>query len=319
VKQIGSVLLFIAWTALRIRPDNRQAWIPGSSIIEEPFYIDHARNIHSRAMQSSNRLTDIYSNEPASQCSNDSAWSDSQAKRAFDILVAATALLLSSPFILFTALAVKLSSTGPALFRQIRVGKNGRNFLIWKFRTMRVDSICGPSVTQAGDCRLTSIGGALRRLKLDELPQLVNVLKGDMSLVGERPKVPHHQTHLLWHRPGITGAATLAFRREEELLCLLPGHALDEYQVKVLMPLKRKLDDNYMREATFASDLLLLFRTVLCKGALIADSDLRESQQSLLSLSLAVGASAARGGLSEPETGPAANTFGFQPQVRELK
>jgi hypothetical protein len=148
-------------------------------------------------------------------------------------------------------------------------------------------------------------------LKLDELPQLVNVLRGDMSLVGARPKVPHHQTHLLWYRPGITGAATLAFRREEELLCLLPGHALDEYQVEVLMPLKRKLDDNYMRKATFASDLLLLFRTVLGKGELIVDSDLRKSQQSLLSLNSALSVGVAGDGLSEPETGPAAEHLLF--------
>ena len=128
-------------------------------------------------------------------------WSDSKLKRAFDVIVAGAALLVLSPLILLTALLVKLSSKGPVLFRQTRVGKNGTNFKIWKFRTMRTDCPGGPCVTKAGDERLTPVGGALRRFKFDEFPQLINVLRGEMSIVGARPKVPHHQTHFLRYRP----------------------------------------------------------------------------------------------------------------------
>ena len=231
--------------------------------------------------------------------SSDNTWSGSMAKRAFDIFVAASFLLLFLPVTLLTALVVRISSKGPAIFRQVRMGKNGRGFLIWKFRTMRTDAVGGPSVTKAGDDRLTPIGGVLRRFKLDELPQLLNVVKGDMSLVGPRPKVPHHQTHRLWHRPGITGAATLAFRKEEELLQRLPEQSLDDYQVQVLMPIKRSLDDEYMRRATLRSDLLLLVQTLLGKGELIQDKDLRQFQQSLVSLNSALGARAPGAELSE--------------------
>ncbi|MBV9268287.1 MAG: sugar transferase, partial [Acidobacteriaceae bacterium] len=182
-----------------------------------------------------------------SRVATHSCWSNSPFKRVFDFVFAFIAVVLFAPVMLMTALAVKLSSRGPILFKQTRVSKAGSQFTIYKFRSMRVERDAeGPCVTKAGDSRLTCIGGTLRRFKLDELPQLFNVLKGDMSIVGPRPKVPHHQTYELRFRPGITGAASLAFRNEEELLHRLPSEALDAYQVHVLMPLKATLDRRYM-------------------------------------------------------------------------
>jgi lipopolysaccharide/colanic/teichoic acid biosynthesis glycosyltransferase len=125
----------------------------------------------------------------------------------------------------------------------------------------------GPSVTTANDERLTALGRLLRRTKLDELPQLLNVARGDMSFVGPRPKVPHHQMYMLRVRPGITGAASLAFRNEEYMLHGIPPEGLDDLQVKVLMPKKRELDEAYMRTASLYSDLKLIFRTVSGRAA----------------------------------------------------
>jgi lipopolysaccharide/colanic/teichoic acid biosynthesis glycosyltransferase len=222
-----------------------------------------------------------------------STWCGSRTKRAFDLLAAAMLLLLLSPFILLAALAVKLTSPGPMFFRQIRVGSNGRNFPMWKLRTMRTHCSAGPSTTRTGDQRLTAIGIFLRRFKIDEFPQLLNVIGGDMSLVGSRPMLPHHETQTLRYRPGITGAASLAFCKEEQLLNRLPDCDLDEYQVKVLMPLKRQLDRAYMHRATLLSDLSILVRTVLGSGDQIEAIDTRLFQQSLVSLdgALAAGAS----------------------------
>jgi lipopolysaccharide/colanic/teichoic acid biosynthesis glycosyltransferase len=207
----------------------------------------------------------------------------------FDLSVAVVGLILLSPLFLLAAIAVKLSSPGAILFRQLRAGRGGRKFVILKFRTMRVSKVPGgPSVTTLGDDRLTAVGRIFRRLKIDELPQLINVIRGDMSLVGARPKVPHHQIHMLQHRPGITGAASLAFRKEEELLHGIPGHALDDYQIHVLMPLKQELDDRYMRSATFFSDLMLLFKTVAGRIEAINEAELRSFQHSLVSLNSAL-------------------------------
>jgi lipopolysaccharide/colanic/teichoic acid biosynthesis glycosyltransferase len=217
-------------------------------------------------------------------------WSHSAGKRLFDIIATTMLLLLCSPVILIVALAVKLSSKGPVLFRQIRVGKDNSKFLMWKFRTMRTDCAGGPCVTKTGDNRVTPVGAFLRRFKLDELPQLFNVLRGEMSLVGPRPKVPHHETQILRYRPGVTGAASLAFREEEELLRHLPDHSLDDYQVKVLMPIKRQLDSEYMLRATLASDLILMLHTVLGRGYSIREVDLLHFQESLATLGSALSA-----------------------------
>jgi lipopolysaccharide/colanic/teichoic acid biosynthesis glycosyltransferase len=123
----------------------------------------------------------------------------------------------------------------------------------------------GPSVTKSGDRRVTRFGGFLRKYKLDELPQLVNVLRGDMSLIGPRPKLPHHEMMVnMPFRPGLTGAATLAFRCEEEMLQDIPEEELEAYNRRMINPLKAKIDWDYMSESTLISDFELLYRTAVC-------------------------------------------------------
>jgi lipopolysaccharide/colanic/teichoic acid biosynthesis glycosyltransferase len=123
----------------------------------------------------------------------------------------------------------------------------------------------GPSVTKWGDPRVTRFGGFLRKYKLDELPQLINVLRGDMSLVGPRPKLIHHEMiRNMPFRPGLTGAATLAFRSEEEMLQDIPDEELEAYTCRLINPLKAKIDWDYMREATLATDFDLLWRSAFC-------------------------------------------------------
>lgn len=163
---------------------------------------------------------------------------------------------------------------------------HGQQFDIFKFRTMRVHQPgAGPSVTTANDERLTRVGRLLRKTKLDELPQLLNVLWGDMSFVGPRPKVPQHQTYVLPVRPGITGAASLAFRNEEFLLRGIPADELDAFQVNVLIPRKRALDQAYSRSASLRGDLGLMFRTVFGKDAALDEhEELARFRGSLLAL-----------------------------------
>lgn len=213
-------------------------------------------------------------------------WSGSTGKRLFDVAFAGLALILFLPVMLVTAFLVRFSSRGPVLFKQRRMGREGHEFIIYKFRTMRAGY--GPAVTRKGDNRLTPVGAFLRRCKLDELPQLYNVLKGDMSLVGARPKLPHHQTYRLTYRPGITGAASLAFRDEEELLHRVTHGFLDEYQIHVMMPLKKQLDQTYMANATFVSDLRILWATATGGGERLDYERLESFQQSLVSLDIAL-------------------------------
>jgi lipopolysaccharide/colanic/teichoic acid biosynthesis glycosyltransferase len=143
------------------------------------------------------------------------------------------------------------------------MGRRGRTFTIIKFRTLTHcdDSVHQP-VTTAANQRFTPVGPFLRRWKLDELPQIWNVLIGDMSLVGPRPKLPEHQIGELGARPGITGAATIAFACEETVLALLPTNHLDDYYNEVILPAKHQLDQEYMARATFFSDLELIMKTV---------------------------------------------------------
>lgn len=194
-------------------------------------------------------------------------WITSWQRRSLDCMVAGAALLALSPLLLLLALFVRLTSCGPALFRQRRMGRNGVEFTLFKFRSMRVEEGCGAHVTVAGDPRITPMGAFLRRFKLDELPQFWNVLKGDMSLVGPRPKLPHHEGLYLPCRPGITGAATLAFRREEELLASIPANELDDFYEEFIKPNKARLDLEYIQSATLPTDLRLLWETVAsCLG-----------------------------------------------------
>jgi lipopolysaccharide/colanic/teichoic acid biosynthesis glycosyltransferase len=193
-----------------------------------------------------------------------SVWSHSSAKRLFDCVAIIPVLPFVAPVFLLIGLAVRLTSKGPALFMQKRMGRNGRTFTIVKFRTLEHGhDKTHQAVTTADNQRFTPVGPFLRRWKLDELPQLWNVLKGDMSLVGPRPKLPEHQIGQLRCRPGITGAATLAFAREESFLARLPKHELDCCYHEKILPAKQQLDLEYMARATFSSDFKMLVNTVL--------------------------------------------------------
>jgi lipopolysaccharide/colanic/teichoic acid biosynthesis glycosyltransferase len=193
-----------------------------------------------------------------------SSWVQSPARRICDIVLVLAMLPVLLPLCLVVAIAVRCSSRGPVFFLQKRVGRNGDLFSIVKFRTMTVSAGgCGMMITAAGDDRITNLGRHLRWWKLDELPQFVNVLRGEMSLVGPRPRVPEQQISVLHCRPGITGPAALAFAQEEVFLAAIPPCQLHEYCRTVLLPLKHRLDSAYMTEATLLSDLRLVRQTAL--------------------------------------------------------
>jgi lipopolysaccharide/colanic/teichoic acid biosynthesis glycosyltransferase len=193
-----------------------------------------------------------------------SSWSKSGVKRAFDILCVLLVLPILVPVFAIIALAIRFTSPGPVFFTQKRTGRNRRTFTILKFRTMEHRESCAAnSITTTGNQCFTPLGPFLRKWKLDELPQLFNVLAGDMSLVGPRPKLPEHQIGDLCCRPGITGAATMAFAREEEVLAALPDNYLGLYYHSIVLPAKLQLDTEYMARATFLSDLKLLFDTAI--------------------------------------------------------
>lgn len=195
-----------------------------------------------------------------------SVWSLSTVKRWMDFSVAIFALMVAWPLLLLTALIVRLESPGPVIFRQKRVGLGGFLFTVYKFRTMEVTiEQDGPSMTKRGDPRITKFGRFLRKHKLDELPQLFNVVRGEMSLIGPRPRLAHHMSATnLPFRPGLTGAATLAFRCEEEMLQDIPDEELEAYNARTIIPLKEKLDWDYMGQASLRSDLSLLYETAAC-------------------------------------------------------
>jgi lipopolysaccharide/colanic/teichoic acid biosynthesis glycosyltransferase len=193
-----------------------------------------------------------------------SNWSLSLSKRLLDISIALLVLAFLSIPMLMIAACVRLSSKGPALFIQNRVGRGGRLFGIYKFRSMAADTITGSGITRSGDQRITALGHWLRRFKLDELPQFYNVLRGQMSLVGPRPKLPNSEAiENMPYRPGITGAATLAFRREEDILRCIHVSELDNFYLTQIKPLKARIDLRYMSRATLWSDLQLIGRTFL--------------------------------------------------------
>jgi lipopolysaccharide/colanic/teichoic acid biosynthesis glycosyltransferase len=184
--------------------------------------------------------------------------------RAFDVAVSLAALIFLSPVFLVIALAVKLTSPGPVLYRGPRIGRFGAEFSILKFRTMR-SGAAGPSITRAADPRVTPVGRFLRRWKLDELPQFVNVLRGEMSLVGPRPEAPEYvllyteeERNVLRVRPGITSPASLRYRDEESLLM---GEEWRDAYVNRIMRDKLRIDLEWLDRRTFASDLRLLVRT----------------------------------------------------------
>lgn len=190
------------------------------------------------------------------------------AKRWFDAAVALLGILLLAPILIALSLGVLVSSGFPIFFRQERTGLRGSAFRIWKFRSMRnAPAGAGPLVTASGDSRVTPFGRWLRRTKCDELPQLFNVLFGEMSLVGPRPEVPLYtrdyspaQRRVFLVRPGITGPTATTFISEEELLASQPDK--DAYYRDVLLPAKLAGDLEYIRSLAFNTDLKLIANTV---------------------------------------------------------
>lgn len=193
-----------------------------------------------------------------------SRWSRSRGKRIFDVAAVLVCSPILLPLLAVIAAAVLLTSGVPVIFRQYRMGRDGVPFAIYKFRTMRPSNARGGSaIAIASASRITWLGALLRKTKLDELPQLFNVLTGEMSLVGPRPKVPEQQLMPLPCRPGLTGAATLAFAREESILMPVPRDALAVFFRDSVLPAKHELDVRYARQATLRSDLRILADTIL--------------------------------------------------------
>lgn len=187
-------------------------------------------------------------------------------KRLFDLVFASAGLLLTWPLILAAFVAIKLDDGGPLFFRQTRVGRGGRPFQILKLRTMRPQA-SGPSITASGDPRVTRPGRWLRRTKLDELPQLWNVLVGEMSMVGPRPEVPRYvelytpeQREVLRLRPGITDEASIEFRDEEKLLAAAPEP--ERFYIDHCIPRKIAINLAYARRASVARDCGVILRTM---------------------------------------------------------
>lgn len=189
-------------------------------------------------------------------------------RRTLDTSIAALGLLLASPVLLLAALAIKIDSPGPVIFRQKRIGAGGVPFDILKLRTMREGAESeGAQITVGADPRVTKVGAFLRAWKIDELPQLVNVVRGEMALVGPRPEVPRYvelytpeQRRVLSVRPGITDPASIAFRNESELMAAQDDP--ERYYEEVLMPRKLQLNLDYLSERSLASDLGILVATV---------------------------------------------------------
>lgn len=189
-------------------------------------------------------------------------------KRAIDLSFSAIGIVSLSPFFFICAIWIKMDSPGPVLFRQARVGRYGRPFQIYKFRTMFADAeLKGRQITVADDVRVTAPGRFLRRYKIDEFPQLINVFLGEMSLVGPRPEVPRYvevykeaYKEILTIKPGITDFAAIEFRDEEEILkkYRLP----EEGYVNEVLPRKIELYNKYLRERSLWTDLKLIFRTI---------------------------------------------------------
>jgi lipopolysaccharide/colanic/teichoic acid biosynthesis glycosyltransferase len=190
-------------------------------------------------------------------------------KRLFDFFTSLTGLLVLLPVLITIAILIKIKMPGPVLFSQKRVGKDGKLFTMVKFRTMKVNH-GGNSISIKGESRITPLGAIMRKYKLDELPGLWNVLKGEMSLVGPRPDVPGYADKLtgedrriLELRPGITGPASMKYSNEEELLALQPDPV--KYNNEVIYPDKVRINLNYLKHWSFWLDLKIIVFTVLGK------------------------------------------------------
>lgn len=190
-------------------------------------------------------------------------------KRIFDIIASFCALVLISPFIIIISVLIKLRMPGPVFFRQKRTGRNGKSFILIKFRTMNENNE-GNTTSVLGDSRITPFGAILRKYKIDELPELWNVLTGDMSFVGPRPDVPEFTDRLIGDemlilklRPGITGPATLKYAREEELLSKVQDPK--KYTDEVIWPDKVKLNLEYFHKRSFSLDMQIIIKTLIRK------------------------------------------------------
>ena len=194
-------------------------------------------------------------------------------KYIFDRLAALIGLLCIWWMLIIVAIIIKVKMPGgPAIFKQTRIGRHGKPFTMYKFRTMTVNH-GGNSVSVAGESRITPLGAVLRRYKIDELPELWNVLKGDMSFVGPRPDVPGYADALqgddrevLLLRPGITGPASLKYRNEEEILATVPNP--QQYNDTVIFPDKVRINRYYLHNYSFITDIKMIFCTVLGKTML---------------------------------------------------
>jgi lipopolysaccharide/colanic/teichoic acid biosynthesis glycosyltransferase len=189
-------------------------------------------------------------------------------KRFFDIILSAAGLIVLSPLLLLTAILIKADSPGPLFFKQERMGRGFRPFWIYKFRTMREPrAASGSKVTVGNDPRITRVGRSLRQTKIDELPQLINILRGEMSFVGPRPEVRQYvqlfqleYQEILTVRPGLTDLASLKYRDEAALLAQAENPE-EEYTTRVL-PDKIRLSKDYIRRSSFLFDLGLIVRTI---------------------------------------------------------
>ena len=188
-------------------------------------------------------------------------------KRIFDITSSLFGLILLSPFMIIIAILIKLDSKGPIFFKQVRVTKNGREFKIFKYRTMRVGSDKYSQITVGKDSRITKVGDFLRKYKLDEIPQLINVLIGDMSLVGPRPEVPKYvalyteeQREILKVRAGITDYASIEFSNENDILANETDP--EKAYIEKIMPRKIELNKKYLSEISVMTDIKIILLTI---------------------------------------------------------
>ncbi|MAO72356.1 MAG: sugar transferase [Flavobacteriales bacterium] len=188
-------------------------------------------------------------------------------KRLFDFFSSVIGLIVLTPVLILISIAIKISSSGPVLFYQKRVGKDGKLFTLIKFRSMTVQQQSKSTATARGDVRITKIGAFLRKYKLDELPELWNVIKGEMSLVGPRPDVPGYADKLVGNdrnilklRPGITGAASLKYVNEEEILAAQQNP--QKYNDEVIFPDKVKVNLDYYENQSLWLDIKIIFATI---------------------------------------------------------
>lgn len=206
-------------------------------------------------------------------------------KRYFDLFFSTLAIVFLSPLIVIIGILIKSTSKGPILFRQVRVTKNGKLFYIYKFRTMKNNSEGNNQITVGNDNRITKIGGILRKTKLDELPQLFNVVKGEMSLVGPRPEVPKYvelyteeQKKILKVYAGITDYASIYFSNESELLGSVQNP--EKFYIEKIMPYKIKLNQKYIENIGLKADVKIIFLTIF-KILRLAKYDAKEFEKEI--------------------------------------